>query len=110
VHWGFTAIVVAYLATVTLIGSLLARRAGTSAGWAVAGGGMSSTMVAMGIAGTRIGGAGTYGVAERAMSGGLWYMWWYAINTFLALLPAGFGALLGLGARRALGGRRASAG
>ena len=41
--------------------------------------------MAFGIAGTRIGGAGTYGVAERAMSGGLWYMWWYAINTFLAI-------------------------
>ena len=50
----------------------------------MAGGGMSTAMVAFGVAGTRIGGAGTYGVAERAMSGGLWYMWWYGINTFLA--------------------------
>ncbi|MDH5672517.1 MAG: sodium:solute symporter family protein [Myxococcales bacterium] len=83
------AVIVIYLAAVTTIGSLLARRASSSAGWAVAGGGMGLPMVAVGIAGTRIGGAGTYGVAERAMSGGLWYMYWYAINTFLAVAIVG---------------------
>jgi SSS family solute:Na+ symporter len=68
---------------------LLARRVRSSSGWAVAGGGMGLSMVAVGVAGTRIGGAGTYGVAERAMTGGLWYMWWYAINTFLAIAIVG---------------------
>ena len=83
------AVIVVYLVVVTVVGSLLARRASSSSGWAVAGGGMGLTMVAVGIAGTRIGGAGTYGVAERAMSGGLWYMWWYSINTFLAIAIVG---------------------
>lgn len=86
---GAFTIIVVYLAVVTAAGSLLARRAASSGGWAVAGGGMGLAMVAVGVAGTRIGGAGTYGVAERVMTGGLWYMWWYAINTFLAVLIVG---------------------
>jgi len=82
-------VVIAYLAGVTLIGILLVRRSKSSSDWAVAGGGMSMLMVAFGIAGTRIGGAGTYGVAGDVMSGGVWNMWWYAINTFLALAIVG---------------------
>ncbi|MDP7340726.1 MAG: hypothetical protein QF786_15555, partial [Vicinamibacterales bacterium] len=56
-------VIVVYLVAATTVGSLMARRAKSSAGWAVAGGGMSTSMIAFGIAGTRIGGAGTYGVA-----------------------------------------------
>jgi len=82
-------VIVGYLVLVTTVGSLLARRSRSDSDWAVAGGGMGLAMIAVGIAGTRIGGAGTYGVAERAMSGGLWYMWWYAINTFLAIAIVG---------------------
>lgn len=87
--WGLIAIIAVYIGGVTAAGSLLARRANTSAGWAVAGGGMGTAMIAFGVAGTRIGGAGTYGVAERTMSGGLWYAFWYAITTLLALLLLG---------------------
>ena len=84
------AVVIVYLVVVTGVGVALSRRAQSGKDWAVAGGGMGAAMVAVGIAGTRIGGAGTYGVAERTMSGGLWYMWWYSINTFLAIAIVAF--------------------
>ena len=83
------ATIVVYLVGATAAGSLMARRAKSSAGWAVAGGGMSTTLIAVGIAGTRIGGAGTYGVAGDVISGGVWNLWWYGINTFLALALVG---------------------
>ncbi len=81
--------IVVYLIAATAAGSLMARRASDSAGWAVADGGMSTTLVAVGIAGTRIGGAGTYGVAGDVISGGVWNLWWYGINTLLALALVG---------------------
>ncbi|REJ84225.1 MAG: sodium:solute symporter family protein [Acidobacteria bacterium] len=79
---------VVYLVLVTVIGSLLARRASSSAGWAVASGNMGIWMIAAGVAGTRIGGVGTYGVAGDVMDSGLWNLW-YAVNTFLALALVG---------------------
>lgn len=82
-------VIIAYLVAVTGIGSLLARRTRSSSDWAVAGGGMSMAMIAVGVAGTRIGGAGTYGVAGDVMADGVWNMWWYAISTFLAMAIVG---------------------
>ena len=82
-------VIVVYIVGATVAGSLMARRAKSSAGWAVAGGGMSVGLIAVGIAGTRIGGAGTYGVAGNVISGGVWNLWWYGINTFLALAIVG---------------------
>lgn len=82
-------IIIVYLVAVTAIGVLLARKSVSSKDWAVAGGGMGIIMVAVGIAGTRIGGAGTYGVAGNVISGGVWNMWWYGINTFLAMVIVG---------------------
>ena len=82
-------VIVIYLIAATAIGAVMTRRAATSTGWAVAGGGMSATLVAVGIAGTRIGGAGTYGVAGDVVSGGVWNLWWYGISTFLALALVG---------------------
>ena len=82
-------VIVTYLIGATAIGSVMARHAKTSAGWAVAGGGMSTTMIAVGIAGTRIGGAGTYGVAGDVISCGVWNLWWYGISAFLALALVG---------------------
>jgi len=79
----------AYLLATTALGSLLARRSNTSAQWAVAGSGMSGLMVAAGLAGTRIGGAATYGVAGNVVRGGVWYLWWFAASTFLALALVG---------------------
>ena len=81
--------IVVYLVAATAAGSLMARRTSDSTGWAVAGGGMSTSLVAVGIAGTRIGGAGTYGVAGDVISGGVWNLWWYGINAFLALAIVG---------------------
>lgn len=82
-------VIVLYLITATSLGGLMARRTTTSTGWAVAGGGMPTVLVAVGIAGTRIGGAGTYGVAGDVISGGVWNLWWYGIATFLALSLVG---------------------
>ena len=82
-------VIVLYLAAATGVGSLMARRATTSTGWAVAGGGMPAVLVAAGIAGTRIGGAGTYGVAGDVISGGVWNLWWYGVSAFLALSLVG---------------------
>ncbi|MDG2255429.1 MAG: sodium:solute symporter family protein [Opitutaceae bacterium] len=78
-----------YLVAVTVVGTLLTRKSASSEDWAVAGGGMGIIMVAVGVAGTRIGGAGTYGVAGNVISGGIWNMWWYGINTFLAMAIVG---------------------
>jgi SSS family solute:Na+ symporter len=83
-------VIIGYMTAVTVVGALLARRSTSSKDWAVAGGGMGMAMVAVGIAGTRIGGGGTYGVAGNVISGGVWNMWWYSINTFLAMAIVGF--------------------
>ncbi len=61
------AIIVSYLVVVTILGSLLARRVRTSRQWTVAGGGLGAVMLSAGLAGTRIGGAGTYGVAGNVL-------------------------------------------
>ncbi len=82
-------VVVVYLVGVTALGSLLAKRANTSSGWTIAGGGLGLPMLVAGVAGTRIGGAGTYGVAGNVLSGGIWYLWWYSVATFLALALVG---------------------
>ena len=83
-------IIIGYLVGATAIGSAMARRSKSPSGWAVAGGGMTTSMVAFGIAGTRIGGAGTYGVAGDVISGGVWNLWWYGICTFVAFAIVGF--------------------
>jgi SSS family solute:Na+ symporter len=82
-------VIVVYMVLVTAVGALFARRTAGSKDWAVAGGGMGMLMIVVGVAGTRIGGGGTYGVAGSVMSGGVWYMWWYGITTFLALAIVG---------------------
>ncbi len=81
--------IITYFAVATGVGSTMARRSQSASGWAVAGGGMSTVMVGVGVAGTRIGGAGTYGVAGDVVTGGVWNFWWYGINTFLALSLVG---------------------
>jgi SSS family solute:Na+ symporter len=83
-------VIVGYLAVVTFIGMLAAKRSKSSTDWAVAGGGMGIWMIAVGAAGTRIGGAGTYGVAGDVIADGVWNLWWYGIATFIAM------ALIGL--------------
>jgi SSS family solute:Na+ symporter len=80
--------IVAYLAGTTIVGMLMLRRNRAGDDWAVAGGRMGALMIAVGIAGTRVGGAATYGVAGDVITGGVWSMW-YAVNTFLALALIG---------------------
>ena len=90
-------VIVGYMVMVTVIGAVLSRRTASSKDWAVAGGGMGMLMVAVGVAGTRIGGAGTYGVAGNVISGGVWNMWWYGITTFLAMAIVGSAGAAGFG-------------
>lgn len=80
--------IIGYLVVVTAIGMLLASRTRDSADWATGGSAMGIGMIAAGIAGTRIGGVGTYGVAGDVMMSGIWNMW-YGVNTFLALALVG---------------------
>ncbi len=77
-----------YLVGTTLVGVLMMRRSRKGDDWAVAGGQMGVLMIAVGIAGTRVGGAATYGVAGDVITGGVWSIW-YAVNTFLALALVG---------------------
>ncbi len=87
-------VIAAYLVGVTVVGRVLARRSAGGSGWAVADGRMGLLLVAVGVAGTRIGGVGTYGVAGDVVNRGLWSLW-YAVNTLLALAlvqPPGQGA------------------
>jgi solute:Na+ symporter, SSS family len=81
--------IIAYLVGTTLIGVLMVRRNRAGDDWAVAGGRMGLVMIAVGIAGTRVGGAATYGVAGNVITDGVWAMW-YSANTFLALALVGF--------------------
>lgn len=80
--------IITYLVFVTIVGSVSILRNKSSKDWAVAGGGMGIVMVAMGVAGTRIGGGGTYGVAGDVITEGIWNLW-YGVGTFLALAVLG---------------------
>jgi len=91
-------VIFSYIAGVTAVGAAFARRTTSARQWTVAGGGLGSGMLAVGLAGTRIGGAGTYGVAGDVVVGGVWYLWWYGFATFLAL--ATFGLFFARGYRR----------
>lgn len=82
-------VVIAYLVGTTLLGIALGRRAKSPRDWAVAGGSIGTFMLAATIAGTRVGGAGIYGVAGDVMTGGIWNLIWYAVGTFLALSIVG---------------------
>lgn len=77
-----------YLVATTALGVALSRRNRSSSDWALGGGGMGVVMIAAGIAGTRIGGVGTYGVAGDVVKSGVWNLW-YGVNTFLAMALVG---------------------
>jgi SSS family solute:Na+ symporter len=82
------AMIAAYLVGTTLIGMWMVRRSRGADDWAVASSKMGVLLIAVGIAGTRVGGAATYGVAGDVITQGVWNMW-YGVNTFLALALIG---------------------
>ena len=81
-------VIASYLIFFTLLGVFLQKRNQNSDDWAVGGGTMGIWLLAAGIAGTRIGGAGTYGVAGDVMNSGLGNLW-YGVNSFTALIFVG---------------------
>lgn len=80
--------IIGYLSAVTLVGLLISRQTRDSEDWATGSSSLGIWMIAAGIAGTRIGGVGTYGVAGDVMVTGIWNLW-YGVNTFLALALVG---------------------
>ena len=56
-------VILCYLVFFVLVGIYISSGNRSSADWAIGGGTLGVGMLAAGIAGTRIGGAGTYGVA-----------------------------------------------
>ena len=81
-------VIVVYLGFFTAFGIYLNRKNKSSSDWATGGSNMTIWMLAAGVAGTRIGGAGTYGVAGDVMVTGIGNLW-YGINSFLALALIG---------------------
>ncbi len=84
-----TIVIVFYLGAFTVYGLMINRRNVSSDDWAVGSSTLGIFMLAFGVAGTRIGGAGTYGVAGDVVNTGIGNLW-YAVNSFAAL------ALMGL--------------
>ena len=82
------AVIIIYLVTFAIFGLYLNRRQGSASDWAIGGGSLGIFMIAAGAAGTRIGGAGTYGVAGDVMSEGIGHMW-YGVHSFAALFLVG---------------------
>ena len=84
-----TAIVILlYLVLFAAVGFYLNRRNTSASDWAIGGGTLGIGMLAAGVAGTRIGGAGTYGVAGDVMAEGLGHLW-YSVISFAGLVLVG---------------------
>ncbi len=81
-------IIILYLGFFIAFGMYLNRVKGNASDWAIGGGTLGVFMLAAGVAGTRIGGAGTYGVAGDVMAEGLGHLW-YGVNSFAALFLVG---------------------
>ena len=81
-------VILLYLVLFAGVGIYLSRNNKSSADWAIGGGTLGVAMLAAGVAGTRIGGAGTYGVAGDVISEGLGHLW-YSVNSFAALFLVG---------------------
>ena len=81
-------IIILYLGFFIAFGMYLNRTKGNASDWAIGGGTLGIFMLAAGVAGTRIGGAGTYGVAGDVISEGLGHLW-YGVNSFAALFLVG---------------------
>ncbi|RMF94433.1 MAG: sodium:solute symporter family protein [Candidatus Schekmanbacteria bacterium] len=78
-------IIISYIFLITLIGSLFYKKSTTSEGWAIGSSSLGIIFAAAGVAGIRIGGVATYGVAGDVITGGVWNMW-YGLSHILAML------------------------
>ena len=81
-------VIILYLGFFAAFGIYLNRNNSTASDWAIGGGSLGIFMLAAGVAGTRIGGAGTYGIAGDVISEGLGHLW-YGVNSFAALFLVG---------------------
>jgi Na+/proline symporter len=77
-------VILVYLVFFAGIGIYLSRGNRSAADWAIGGGTLGVGMLAAGVAGTRIGGAGTYGVAGDVINEGVGHLL-YSVNSFAAL-------------------------
>jgi solute:Na+ symporter, SSS family len=81
-------VILGYMLFFLLLGIYINRSNKSAADWAIGGSTLGVVMLAAGIAGTRIGGAGTYGVAGDVINNGIGNLW-YAVNSFAALSLVG---------------------
>lgn len=81
-------VILGYLVFFIAVGLYISRNNRSSADWAIGGGTLGVGMLAAGVAGTRIGGAGTYGVAGDVITEGIGHLW-YGVNSFFALFLLG---------------------
>ncbi|HJN95755.1 MAG: hypothetical protein CMQ15_02220 [Gammaproteobacteria bacterium] len=81
-------VIILYLGFFAGFGVYLNRSNTSASDWAIGGGTLGVFMLAAGVAGTRIGGAGTYGVAGDVISDGIGHLW-YSVNSFAALFLVG---------------------
>ena len=81
-------VILGYLLFFIAVGIYISRGNKSSSDWAIGGGTLGVGMLAAGIAGTRIGGAGTYGVAGDVITEGIGHLW-YGVNSFAALFMVG---------------------
>ena len=83
-----TSVIVLYLVFFAAFGVYMNRSNTSGSDWAIGGGTIGVFMLAAGVAGTRIGGVGTYGVAGEVISEGISHLW-YSVNSFAALFLLG---------------------
>jgi len=83
-----TVVIVLYLAFFAAFGIYMNRSNTSGSDWAIGGGSLGVFMLAAGVAGTRIGGVGTYGVAGEVISEGISHLW-FGVNAFAALFLLG---------------------
>ena len=81
-------VIILYLGAFVVFGLYLNSKKGSASDWAIGGSTLGIIMIAAGAAGTRIGGAGTYGVAGDVITEGIGHMW-YGFNSFAALFLVG---------------------
>ena len=83
-----TIIIILYLVLFVAFGIYMNRSNASGSDWAIGGGTLGVFMLAVGVAGTRIGGVTTYGVAGDVINEGLGHLW-FGVNAFTALLLVG---------------------